>query len=65
MQDLDLKQLVHSNHELQLSLKMEQDTKVNGLREQIFERVTGFKYGAMAQNMKDGGQKTKQMDEAD
>lgn len=44
---------------------MEQDTKVNGLREQIFERVTGFKYGAMVQNMKDGGQKTKQMDVAD
>lgn len=44
---------------------MEQDTKVNGLREQIFERVTGFKFGVMVQNMKDGGQKTKQMDEAD
>ena len=44
---------------------MEQDTKVNGLRGQIFERVTGFKFGVMVQNMKDGGQKIRQMDEAD
>ena len=65
MQDLDRNLLVLLNHEHQSSLKMEHDTKENGWKEQMKEKVMAYKYGVMDLNMKDGGQITKQMDEGD